>query len=247
MGADSLKRKALRTAQKLAFRAGLDVRRAQNGFAFWHKLPGGAPKTVLDIGANAGQFARKVLASLPDCTVHSFEPLPGPFAQLRSLAAQHPGLHGHNFALGDQDGGAVIHTGDYTASSSLLKPAQHLNDSMPQAMPGKDAEIAIRRLDDWAAETNLDAPLFIKLDVQGYELQVIRGGGQTLKRACAVLSELSFVELYEGQPLIGDVIAAMAERGFRLADIYEVWRDPATGLGFQCDGLFLPVQSVGDP
>lgn len=228
-------------AQRLVGRIGLDIRRTHKGLTFLDRLPGGKPRTVLDIGANAGQFARKVCAAAPDCTIHSFEPLPGPFAALRLLAASHPQLHCHNFALGERGGAAVIHTGEYSASSSLLKPAQHLTDSLPQVVPDQDKDIPIMRLDDWAASTALSYPLFAKLDVQGYELQVIRGGAKTLRHASAILTELSFVELYENQPLIADVVEAMKGLGFRLADIYEVSRDPATGLGFQCDGLFLPM------
>lgn len=241
MGADTLRGQAIRLAQRLAARLGLDVRRARQGYTFWNSLPGGAPRTVLDIGANAGQFARNVRASMPDCTVHSFEPLPGPFAELQKLAANRPQFHCHNFALGERSGAAIIHTGEYTASSSLLKPAQHLSDSLPQVVPDQDRDIPIMRLDDWAPTVSLSYPLFVKLDVQGYELQVIRGGTETLRRASAILSELSFVELYENQPLIVDIVEAMKAMGFRLADIYEVSQDPATGLGFQCDGLFLPM------
>lgn len=242
MGADTLRRRVIRLTRRLISRMGLEVRRAHRGFTFWDRLPGGVPRTVLDIGANAGQFAHNVCRSLPDCTVHSFEPLPGPFAELRKLAETYSNLHCHNFALGERGGAAVIHTGEYTASSSLLKPAQHLVNSLPQVVPDQDKDIPIMRLDDWGASTPLSSPLFVKLDVQGYELEVIHGGAETLRRASAILTELSFVELYENQPLIADVIEVMSSLGFRLADIYEVSRDPSTGLGFQCDGLFLPAR-----
>jgi FkbM family methyltransferase len=237
-------RRAIRLAQRMAAGFGLEVRRARPGFSFWDTLPGGAPRTVLDVGANAGQFARRVFSSLPDCIVHSFEPLPGPFTALQQVAADHPQLHCHNFALGERGGAVTIHTGEYTPSSSLLRPAQHLTDSMPRVVPHRDMDISVMRLDDWAAATSLTFPLLVKLDVQGYELQVIRGGMETLRRAAAILTEISFVELYENQPLFADIIEAMSRMGFRLADIYDVSRDPATGLGFQCDGLFLSTRPL---
>lgn len=242
MDAEMLRRRAIRLSQRLVALVGLEIRRARKkGFAFWGSLPEEVPRTVLDIGANAGQFARNVFSFVPDCTVHSFEPLPGPFAILHKLTAIYPRLHCHNFALGERNGATTIHTGEYTASSSLLKPAQRLTDSLPQVVPDQKRDIPIMRLDDWAAEISLSFPLFVKLDVQGYELQVIRGGTETLRCASAILIELSFVELYENQPLIADIIVEMKSLGFHLADILEVSRDPATGLGFQCDGLFLPT------
>lgn len=244
MRVKGMPRQIIRFIQRLGVSMGLDIRRAHPNLIFWGRLPGGKPQMVLDIGANTGQFAFKALAAVPGCTVHSFEPLSEPFAALSKLAESHPNLQCHNFALGERGGTAIIHTGEYTPSSSLLKPAQHLTNSVPHAVPNLDTDIPLMRLDDWADTVGLCKPLFIKMDVQGYELQVMRGGRETFSQASAILTELSFVELYEGQPLISDVINAMDELGFQLVDIYEVARDPASGLGFQCDGLFLPKPLV---
>lgn len=241
----SFKQKIIRLGQRIFARVGLDVRLSRRyNFGFWSSLPGGLPRTLLDIGGNEGQFAKGICLSLPNCTVHSFEPLRQPYFELQKLAKYHLNLKCHNIALGDVNGSSTIHTGGYTASSSLLKPTQHLVNSLPQVVPNQSENIKVMRLDDWIGKVSIELPLFIKLDVQGYELQVIRGGCETIRRASGVLMELSFVELYEGQPLIRDVIETMHSMGFRLADIYEVSRDPSSGLGFQCDGLFLPIYKL---
>jgi len=234
-----MRRRMIRWLQKQLARHGIEVRRARHGLDAMRHLPGGVPRTVLDIGANSGQFARRVRAALPAATLHSFEPLPGPFAQLQHWAADERNVFCHNIALGDVSGKIAIHTGDYTASSSLLAPASRLVDSLPQVVPDRTQEISVMCLDDWARTTELATPLFIKMDVQGFEKGVIHGGLETMAGAAAILTELSFVRLYEQQPLIGEMIALLGELDFLLVDVYDVVPDPVVGLGFQCDGLFL--------
>lgn len=237
---------AIRWLQGMLARRGIELRRARHALDAMRRLPGGAPRTVLDIGANAGQFARRARIALPAATLHSFEPLPGPFAELQSWAAGESGVHCHSVALGDTSGTQAIHTGNYTASSSLLAPAPRLADSLPQVMPDRVLEITVMRLDDWAQSVRLESPMLVKLDVQGFEKGVIGGGRQTVGGAAAILVELSFVRLYQGQPLIGEMMALLGELDFQLVDIYDVVPDPVTGLGFQCDGLFLSRHLLGD-
>jgi hypothetical protein len=87
----------------------------------------------------------------------------------------------------------------------------------------------------------LIAPTILKLDVQGAELKVMHGAGEMLKIVDYILCEMSFVKLYEGQPLVKEVINYMFERGFFLIDILELNRDPKNNELLQADGLFKRI------
>jgi FkbM family methyltransferase len=223
---------------------GLELRRRRLPHEMCFAAQGGWPKTILDIGANAGQFARQVVEYDAKCVVHCFEPLTQPFHDLSKWAGGFPNVHCHNVALGERAGEFAINTGDFTASSSLYEPTDRLTAAMPSVVPSSRELIRVTTLDEWASEYTVEAPFVIKMDVQGYELQVIRGGRNTFGNASAVLSEVSFVELYKSQPLVWDLVHELHCCGFEMADICTVSRDPGNGLGFQFDALFIPRRYV---
>jgi len=239
-----MKRMFVRRAQQLLSRTGFELRRIRHGYNMLPVIPGGPPKAILDIGANSGQFARKVRSVLPDCVIHSFEPLPGPFAELKSWADRSQSINCHNIALGDQAGKALIHTGSYTPASSLMSAAARLKRSMPHVVPDREQQIEVMMLDSWFELQSIPRPFVVKMDVQGYEMKVIAGGQKAISEAAAVFTELSFIELYEGQPLATDILLALREYGFEMADIYDVSRDPGSNFGFQFDALFFPRRFV---
>lgn len=236
----SMKNRVVRAGQRALAKKGFALSRIRHGYEMLSKIPGGRPETILDIGANAGQFARNVRSVLPDCTIHAFEPLKAPFAILEEWARGDRNVHCHNIALGDHAGSASIHTGPFTPASSMIPAAARLRRAMPHVVPDQLETIEVTTLDAWFEKQKIAQPFAVKMDVQGYEHKVIAGGTNTISQAVAVLTEVSFIELYEGQPLAADLSITLRECGFEIADIYDVSRDPATGMGFQFDALFLP-------
>lgn len=226
------RRFALRVARHLG-----DPHRAE---VDWRALPGGAPATVIDIGANEGQFAAAIRSRLPQAFLHSFEPLAGPFARLAARASGDPRHEAHPVALADRIGRASIHTGGRTAASSLFAPAEALRLNYPGLALDQTEEIDVTTLDSWAAGRTLETPILVKLDVQGSEAAAIKGGERTLRRASAVWTELSLVELYDGQPLFVDVAIELRRLGFELASIRNLTRGRDGYHDLQCDALFLP-------
>jgi len=81
--------------------------------------------------------------------------------------------------------------------------------------------------------------LFIKIDTQGYELQVLDGGSETLKQAKGVLCELSLVPLYHGQRLWRDIVDRLDQEGFMLWALQKGFTNPKTGQSLQMDGIFV--------
>jgi len=195
--------------------------------------------TVLDIGANVGQFARIAHALWPSASIFSFEPLEDCFQELKSNMQDCPRFHPFNIALGDQPGDLSFEKNAFSASSSFLKMADLHKANYPQTTQASPVSVKVERLDDKARELALVDPIFVKIDVQGYENRVLLGGEQTIRRARALLIETSFEALYEGQPLFGDLHLLLSRWGFRYAGAVAQESSPIDGRILQADSLFL--------
>ncbi len=207
-------------------------------------------RTILDIGANEGDFAKTMSERHPTATIYSFEPLAGPFSALQAKTSGVSRCKAFNFALGDADAEVEIHRSAYSPSSSILPMTNLHREAFPiSAEDGGTERIQIRRLDDLARELDLKDALLVKVDVQGFEANVIRGGCQTLSRAEVLIVETSFQTLYQGQPLFDDVYQMLKSLGFSYAGNWDQLLDPRTGFVLQADGIFLKAPlntAVGD-
>jgi FkbM family methyltransferase len=194
---------------------------------------------VLDVGANQGQYATELRRSGYRGRIVSFEPLASAYRELERRAAAAPEWETRNFALGETEGTTSIHVAGNSWSSSLLPMgARHLA-SAPESAYVAEEQVEVKTLDALAPElARPDERVWLKLDVQGYEIPVLHGAEKTLAQVEVVETELSLVELYEGQALFGDVIAHLAERGFGAWFFEPVFRDPASGELLQIDGIF---------
>jgi FkbM family methyltransferase len=194
---------------------------------------------VLDVGANDGPFAAGLRDAGYRGRIVSFEPQSAAYARLAERAASDPLWEVRNVAVGATDGEAVLHIAANSSSSSLLEmAAQHLT-SAPQSRHVADETVAVTRLDTLTDDLFRPAERgYLKVDVQGGELDVLRGAGSLLERLCAVEAELSLVPLYEGAPLFPDVVDHLESRGFFLLWLEPVFSDPVTGRLLQMDGVF---------
>ena len=196
-----------------------------------------APGTVVDIGANRGQFALAVRHVFPHARIESFEPLSGPASILRRVFAADARVRLHEMAIGPATGGAEIHLSARDDSSSLLPIGSEQERIFPGTAEVAVAHIEMRRLEDVLPRADIAAPALLKLDVQGYELQALRGCETLLDAFAWVYCECSFVELYQGQALADEVIAWLRARGFALLGAYNMAFDHA-GRAVQADFLF---------
>ncbi|MCA9051737.1 MAG: FkbM family methyltransferase [Planctomycetaceae bacterium] len=204
----------------------------------WRKLLRYNPATILDIGANDGHSVRVFRELMPDVTIHSFEPLEDCFLLVEAELKKRPPGRAHHFALGDREETTVIHRSDYTPSSSLLPMDALHREEFPKSASSREEQIQVKRLDDVAALLDLRGPVVAKIDVQGFEDRVIRGGEQTLASAAAVVVELSSYPLYEGQPTFADVHQQLEALGFVFRGTIDQMLSPKDGRILQFDGLF---------
>lgn len=194
-------------------------------------------RTVVDVGANRGQFALVSRQVFPNSQILSFEPLPGPAARFRSLFAADAGVSLHEAAIGPESGTSTIHISRRDDSSSLLPITDTQVSLFPGTAEAGTATIKVGPLREFVKEERIQAPALLKIDVQGYELQALRGCESLLHRFGHVYVECSFVELYAGQALAHEVVAWLEARGFRLSGTHNMTRD-ASGSEVQADFLF---------
>lgn len=197
---------------------------------------------VLDVGANSGQFATSLRNADFKGRIISFEPLSRPFSLLERNASADPLWDCRRCALGDYDGTVEINVAaNGGVSSSILPMLKRHHDVYPQGDYIRTEEVAISRLDSVAAEVlGPNDKAFLKVDVQGFERQVIAGGAGMVDDQCIGMHlELSFMPLYEGGMLIQEALELVYSRGFRLAGFVPFFFDIRNGQLLQADGVFF--------
>lgn len=228
-------------ASGLAEKCGFCVTRAANSMRVkrLETLSGLGIETVLDIGANIGQWARDLRTCGYRGRIISFEPAPGPFTQLKALAQCEQGHDCVHAALGDRDGEAQLLMTDATVNSSFRTPIQGGNSSKGTEVQGR-VTVPIRRLDSvLPGLTSERERFYMKIDTQGFEKEVLAGASETLLRTDAVEVELSLVELYEEQALLPEMWQMLVSYGLRPAWLERGYRDGGDIWLLQVDGLFI--------
>jgi FkbM family methyltransferase len=194
------------------------------------------PMGVYDVGAYRGDFAEEVLKIWPQTRVTCFEPQTSRAEDLEALRLKHPNQIDYQACLlGAEPRDAVtFHVGD-TASSVLAHSA---GDQYPTI------ELPMTTIDTFRAEGNRGPCNLLKLDVQGYELDVLRGAESTLRSDVEViLAELNFLDIYAKVPLMHETLAWLAERDFVAYDISSLIRRPLDDALWQADFVFTRCTS----
>lgn len=197
---------------------------------------------MIDIGANTGQFAQMIHEVIPSAQILSFEPLSDCFSELKFNLNGIPGAQAFNIALGAKSGDQVINKSSFSPSSSILNMADVHKKIWPQSADCEQEKIRVERLDDVFREKNLEKNVMIKIDVQGYEKQVIEGGVNVFSRATIAVVEVSFTELYQDQPLFDDIYDVMMKLGFRYAGNIEQFSNPNDGRPLFADAIFENIR-----
>lgn len=187
-------------------------------------LKGVERPVVLDVGANHGAESQRILEGIPNAVVHAFEPNPACYTGLVRLSEFIPAIVPHRLAVGARSGEVELRITASDRLSSILP----VSDTGSLHYQERGREIARERvravsLDDWAREQSIDRIDLIKIDVQGLELDVLKGAERLLRESVvAVYSEAQLVESYEGCSTLTDLDAYLRERGFSLYQIHEV-------------------------
>jgi len=196
-------------------------------------------KTIIDIGANEGQFALAMNNGIPDATFYSFEPLKECFDALKKNTTNIKHIEYFNYALGEVEDEQIINHNEYSPSSSFLKMGDLHKSVFPNTSNTIMEKIKIKSLDSFYGKILFEKKVLLKIDVQGYELNVLKGAKKILKKTDIIIIETSFFSLYEGQPLFHDIYEYLISENFSYYGNFEQLANPHDGQILQADAIFL--------
>ena len=234
----------LRVAQLFARRFGVDVIPYKPGshpiarrrrLIEHHRID-----TVLDVGANIGQFGLELRRQFGyRGRIVSFEPLSAAYAKLQRAALGDVDWQVLQMALGDAQGTQTIHVAGNSESSSILEMLKLHEEAAPHSRYTGEETIRVETLDAMFDKTCGNARnIYLKVDTQGYEAQVLRGAVRSLERIDTIQVEMSLAPLYAGQALFDELYADLRCKGYMLVGVENNFGNAETGQLLQIDGIF---------
>lgn len=193
--------------------------------------------TVIDVGANVGQFAREIRSILPNARIISFEPIPECFEKILILSKKDQKMECYRYAIGEKDEKLSLNINESDATSSFFKSSEYLKSNFPFTKTNKVSEVDVKKLDSIGLD--LIPPVLFKIDVQGYEKHVLLGALNSLRHVDTILVEVSYVELYQNQPLFDDIYKILIENDFVYAGNHDQIYSPKNGRILQGDSIFF--------
>jgi FkbM family methyltransferase len=196
--------------------------------------------TVLDVGANYGQFYEFLREKVGFTgQIHSFEPIPELGAKLIARSGSDPKWQVNQCALGIQSGKAQFHISDKPGWSSLRELRRGQSRPTDELQIMRSVEVDVRSLDDVVGKLKVNN-LYLKLDTQGSDLDVLRGGEATLKIVKALQTELGCIPCYDGAASPAEVLAFLEARGFWMTAVHSLWTDDDFRIG-EADAVFRRI------
>jgi FkbM family methyltransferase len=197
---------------------------------------------IVDVGANRGQFALVARKQFPQARIISFEPLAEPAAVFRRVFKSDTLTSLHQIAIGPEEKFLPMHVSRADDSSSLLPISAFQSSLFPGTEEKEIRNIGVKPLNVILSTKGIKSPALLKIDVQGYELEVLKGCLSLLSSFEYIYLECSFMELYSGQALAHEIIAFLEKEGFYLSGVYRLSYD-RQGASVQGDFLFKRTET----
>ena len=198
------------------------------------KACGFDPGFTVDIGAYVGEWTEQFLEIFPGKKVLMIEAQKSKKPFLEEVSQKYKGIHFLNDLLSAVDGNLVSFFENETASH-----VEPLNENKPAG----NKNYTTKTLDTVIEKNNYPWPDFIKLDVQGHELEILKGADKCMKNCEVCLLEVTFLDLYSGDPLIVEALNFMDNKGFQAYDISQLMRRPLDKALYQADVFFVNKNS----
>lgn len=199
---------------------------------------------VFDVGANNGGYGRLLRNIGYKGYILSFEPVRACYEQLENYAGRDPKWMTFNYALGMEEMESTINVPKSTDFASFLDVTQRAKDIWVEDFVTVDSEkVQVKRLDDvfesLLGGLNGGKKIFLKLDTQGFDLEVFRGAENTLKQLAGMQSEISILPIYEKMPNYIESLSCYREAGFEVTGFYPVSRNIETLVVVEFDCILI--------
>ena len=195
---------------------------------------------VIDVGANIGQFGVLLREAGYKNKIISFEPLKDSYVTLQKRCAKYKKWDCFPYGVGSEKGKLKINVSRNKVSSSILEVTSLSTVADEQTTFESSSTIEIITLDEFLKDKlNSEKSIYLKIDVQGFELEVLKGSLELLKNIKIIQLEMSFVALYKNGPLYKEIVSWMENQNFELYTIIPDFRDVDSGRMLQADGVFV--------
>jgi FkbM family methyltransferase len=201
---------------------------------------------VLDVGAHVGEFGIALRNAGYSGHIVSFEPVNDYFRQLEAVATPDAKWRVYRAALGRDTGDRPMNVMDGTGSS-FLRPSKYAMRCWPEWSSAYIEEVPMRRLsemmDMFFPSIGVSRP-FLKLDTQGYGVEVFQSAGDRIHDLVGLQCELSLIPLYEGMPTIEDALGVFRAAGFDVTGFFPVAVENATARLLEVDCVMIRSQTL---
>lgn len=194
-------------------------------------------KTIFDLGANVGTWTKLAKAIIPDAAVHAFEPIPLYQDEYLKSTKALSNIKLHKVGVGSENKTEKFNFSGH--SSSFLEVSENLLKMFPNEKKVGEINVEMVRLDDYVAKQNIPLPDMMKLDVEGYELEVLKGALKCMANCRYIILEVSFIERHIGQPLFHEVVYFMGQNDYHVHSF--PYRMHLAMPIFQADVLFKNI------
>tara|TARA_Y100001958_G_C21144615_1_gene482347 strand:+ start:20 stop:790 length:771 start_codon:yes stop_codon:yes gene_type:complete len=195
--------------------------------------------TIIDIGANIGEFTIIFSGLFPGAEIYAFEPLPACYNQLKANTKGIPTISTFNIGLGSKKSKQNIHKSSWHPASSFREMSTIHKKNYPHSSEYEEIEVTIDTLDNILQSESLNKNILIKMDVQGFEDEVIKGGVTIFKHAKVIIVEVSFIELYKEEPLFHGIYLLLTSMGFEYKGSLKQSTDKSDDSFLQADCIFI--------
>lgn len=217
----------------------IDIRRRKKLLDFY-KI-----NTILDVGANSGQYGKQTINDLAfKGNLISFEPVKKTYKKLSEKANSYNNWTAYNYGFGNKNEELSINLSENTYSSSLMKILPKHVKSAPESKVVGEEKVRIKTLDSIYNDLiKTNENVLLKIDVQGFEKNVLEGAQESLKHIRGIQVEMSVEELYQGEMLYLDMLMYMKKLGFELCSLENGFYDQNSGKLLQVDGIFFKTNT----
>ncbi len=210
-----------------------------NEFDFFKRVFAKANITIFDVGANRGSKIKEFLSLFPSSLIFAFEPYTPLHNELEKQFSDHPNVRLYNIGISDKKKEMIFNVNKGIDTSSFLISNKTGLNSDKQVQTIEQIKLPLDTLDQIVSDEKIEKIHILKLDIQGYELNALKGAEKILsgRGIDIIFTETYFIEQYKDQPLFYEIAAYLQRFGYLLQDIY----NPIYGKGklAWCDTIFV--------